>query len=50
MEPWAQKLRRAGPNLIMLGILTAVVQVFIEQVQAFRPGTAGEDFYGSKNP
>ena len=36
VEPWPQKLRWAAPNLIMLGILTAVVQVFIEQVQAFR--------------
>ncbi|MEB7503032.1 hypothetical protein [Arthrobacter koreensis] len=36
VEPWPQKLRWAAPNLIMLGIVTAVVQVFIEQVQAFR--------------
>ncbi|GAA1906357.1 hypothetical protein GCM10009688_07870 [Arthrobacter gandavensis] len=36
VEPWTQKLRWAAPNLIMLGILTAAVQVFIEQVQAFR--------------
>ncbi|MER2133654.1 MAG: hypothetical protein ABS910_03110 [Arthrobacter sp.] len=36
VEPWPQKLRWAAPNLIMLGILTAVVQVFIEQVQTFR--------------
>lgn len=36
VEPWPQKLRWAAPNLIMLGILTAVVQVFIEQIQAFR--------------
>lgn len=36
VEPWTQKLRWAAPNLIMLGILTAAVQLFIEQVQAFR--------------
>ncbi|MBF4994622.1 hypothetical protein ITX31_10925 [Arthrobacter gandavensis] len=36
VEPWTQKLRWAAPNLIMLGILTAAVQVFIEQLQAFR--------------
>lgn len=36
VEPWSQKLRWAAPNLIMLGILTAAVQVFIEQIQTFR--------------
>jgi len=36
VEPWPIKLRVTAPNLIMLGILTAVVQVFIEQVQTFR--------------
>lgn len=36
VEPWQQKLRYTGPNLLMLGILTAIVQVFIEQMQIFR--------------
>lgn len=35
-EPWSQRLRYTAPNLINLGILTAVVQVVLEQVQAFR--------------
>ena len=36
VEPWTQKLRWVAPNMIMLGILTLVVQVFIEQMQTFR--------------
>lgn len=36
VEPWPQKLRMAAPDMLMLGILTAVVQVFLEQVQTFR--------------
>lgn len=35
-EPWTMRLRYAAPNLIMLGVITAIVQVVIEQMQAFR--------------
>ena len=35
-EPWSQRLRWAAPNLIMLGALAAIVQLFLEQSQIFR--------------
>lgn len=35
-EPWSQRLRYAAPSLINLGVLTAVVQLVLEQVQAFK--------------
>ena len=36
VEPWTQRLRWAAPNLIMLGALAAVVQLYLEQSQIFR--------------
>ncbi|MBD8042363.1 hypothetical protein H9638_00910 [Arthrobacter sp. Sa2BUA2] len=35
-EPWSQRLRYAAPNLINLGVLTAVVQLVLEQMQVFK--------------
>ena len=35
-EPWSQRLRWAAPNLIMLGALAAIVQLYLEQTQLFR--------------
>ena len=34
--PWSQRLQYAAPNLIMLGALAAIVQLYIEQTQIFR--------------
>lgn len=43
-EPWPQRLRYAAPNLIMMGALATIVQLYLEQTQIFRlrtsrPGT-----------